>query len=111
MTGALGRLRAWLFGTSPRPLRSARRQAAALIGRIAEGGLRALRDDELMDLVDLLLEHPEFRVPLRGNVRFLDSVSRQYAAKQRITQKQRSAIHNVLERAYPHNLAVELRYL
>jgi hypothetical protein len=37
-------------------------------------------------------------------------VSAQYSKKGTISDKQRQAIYNVLERAYPHNLAYVLRH-
>lgn len=64
---------------------------------------------DLMELVDFVLTTPQLRCPLRGNTRFLDSVAAQYHRKLQLSPKQRQATYNVLERAYPHNVAAELK--
>ena len=103
------RVRVWLFGTTPPHGGQARRIGVGLIGQITHGGLHSLSDPALMELVDYLLTTSQLRTPLRGNTRFLESVAAQYHRKQTISAKQRQAIHNILERAYPHNLAAELK--
>lgn len=103
------RLRRWLFGSIPAGTGRARSVGTTLIHQIAHGGLRALSDEELMELIDYLLTTPQLRRPLRGNTRFLGSVAAQYHRKRQLTSRQRQAIYNILERAYPHNLAAELR--
>jgi len=111
MTSAWLRIRQWLFGSkSVRPA-TTKATATALIDRIAHGGLRGLSDQDLMDVVELLLANFGLRTGLRGNVRFLDSVLRQWGRKGTISPRQRQGILNVLERAYPHNLAAVLRYM
>lgn len=111
MTGTILRIREWLFGPVRAGSGSPRLMATSLIQQIAHGGVRNLTDDHLMALVDLVLSHQGLRRGLRGNARFLESVSRQHARKGEISPRQRQAIHNILERAYPHNLAAELRNL
>jgi hypothetical protein len=105
----LDRWRTWLFGSTEVTRASIRQFGARLIEKIAMGGLQTLSDDELMAVVDRLLTSRSLRVPLRGNVRFLGSVAAQYHRKRTLTPKQRQAILNILERAYPHNLAAELK--
>lgn len=105
------RLREWLFGSAAVRASTPKSTATFLIDQIAHGSVRTLPDDRLMALVDLLLDQPGLRAGLRGNTRFLESVSRQWAKRQQITPRQRQGILNVLERAYPHNLAAELRNL
>ena len=105
----LERLRRLLFGSVPRHGGGARRMGTRLIDRIAHGELRALEDAELMELVDYLLTRPQLRTPLRGNTRFLESVAAQFHRKETISIRQRQGILNILERAYPHNLAAELQ--
>lgn len=102
------RVREWLFGPVPTGHSSSKLIATSLIQQIAHGGIRSLSDDRLMAVVDLLLGDVGLRTALRGNARFLESVSAQYQKKQRISSKQRQALYNILERAYPHNLAAEL---
>ena len=109
MTSLWYRLRLWLFGYTPPHGGGARRIGTALIDRIAHGHLQELTDDDLMLLVEYLITNRPLRTPLRGNTRFLDSVAAQYHRKGQISAKQRQAILNILERAYPHNLAAELR--
>jgi hypothetical protein len=103
------RMREWLFGPVRTTHGSPRMVATSLIQQIAHGGLRSLSDEQLMALVDMLLDEHGLRTGLRGNARFMQSVSRQYSRKRQISAKQRHAIYNILERAYPHNLAAELR--
>lgn len=110
MSGFIGALRQWLYDRSA-IAPSARRDAVELIGKSSSGQLRRLADEELAALVGTLLASREYRTALRGNVRFLDSVSKQYAKKRSFSLKQRYALYNILERAYPHNLAAELRNL
>lgn len=105
---ALSRIKEWLFGTVPHHGGHARGVGTALIDRIANGGLRNLDESQLMDLVNFLLTTPQLRRPLRGNARFLQSVSSGYSRKRSISPAQRQAIYNILEKAYPHNLAAEL---
>lgn len=105
----LAQLRAWLFGSVPSHGGHARRMGTALIHQIAHGGLRTLSEEQLMQMVDYLLTTPPLRQPLRGNTRFLESVASQYHRKQQLSAKQLQAIYNILERAYPHNLAAELQ--
>jgi hypothetical protein len=106
----IDRVRAWIFGRSatesPREQNVAR-HPVDLVRHLSDGGLRRLSDDELAQLLTLLLGDPAYRAPLRGNTKFLESVDRQYRRKRSLTYKQRQAIYNVLERAYPHNLVVE----
>jgi hypothetical protein len=85
-----------------------RADAPRLVDRIVNGGLRQLSDAELMQVVVTLLNTPTYRTALRGNARFLESVSTSYAKKRSISMRQREALYNILERAYPHNLIVEL---
>jgi hypothetical protein len=103
------RLRKLLFGSVPQHGQVARRVGTRLIDRIAHGELRTLEDAELMELVDYLLTRSQLRTPLRGNTRFLESVAAQFHRKRAISARQRQGILNILERAYPHNLAAELR--
>jgi hypothetical protein len=105
----LERLRTWLFGNIPAHGGQARRLGTALIHQIAHGGLRTLKEEELMQMVDYLLTTPQLRYPLRGNTRFLESVAAQYHRKHELSPKQLQAVYNILERAYPHNLAAELK--
>jgi len=105
----LDRMRTWLFGRVPSGTGQARRIGTALLHQIAHGGVRELSEPDLMELVDYLLTTASLRSPLRGNTRFLSSVAAQYHKKRALSPKQRQAIYNILERAYPHNLAVELR--
>lgn len=111
MSSAFLRVRQWLFGSKSVRLTSAKSTATALIDRIAHGGLRGLSDEQLMSVVELLLANVGLRTGLRGNVRYLDSVSRQWGKKGSISARQRQGILNVLERAYPHNLAAVLQYI
>jgi hypothetical protein len=104
------RLRRLLFGSISHSGRGARRVGTKLIDQIAHGELRTLDDSELMELVDYLLTRPQLRAPLRGNTRFLDSVAAQFHRKGCISSRQRQGVLNILERAYPHNLAAELRH-
>ncbi len=109
--GPFQRLRVWLFGSrSARPV-TTRSTATALIDQIAHGGARSLPDSQLMQLVDLLVTQPGLRRGLRGNTRFLENVRAQFVKKQVISARQRQGLLNVIEKAYPHNLAAELRYL
>ena len=109
MEGFVARLRAWLFGSVPAHGGRARALATRLITQIAHGGLRTLTTDELMELVDFLLTNQPLRRPLRGNTRFLQSIAASYHKKRSLTPKQQQAVYNILERAYPHNLAAELK--
>jgi hypothetical protein len=102
-------IREWLFGPVRASTTSPRMMATSLIQQIAHGGIRPLSDEHLMALVDMVLDDSGLRRGLRGNVRFLESVSQQYARKRQVSARQRQALYNVLERAYPHNLAAELR--
>ena len=104
----LSDIKDWLFGTVPHHGGRARGIGTALIDRIVNGGLRGLDSDQLMQLVNFLLTTPQLRRPLRGNARFLQSVSASYSKKNVLSAAQRQAILNILERAYPHNLAAEL---
>ena len=103
------RLREVFFGSASVRGVTGKSAATTLIDQIVHGGLRSLSDQRLMSLVDLLLGTPNMRIPLRGNTRFLDSVSHQWAKKATISPRQRNGILNILEKAYPHNLAAELR--
>jgi hypothetical protein len=111
MSAGWSRLQEWLFGTGSVKPRTTKATATQLIDQIAHGGVAVLSDERLMALVDLLLNEPGLRVALRGNVRFLGSVSRQWAKKSHISARQRQGVLNVVQRAYPHNLAAELRNL
>lgn len=111
MSGLVLRVREWLFGPVPVGTSPSKLVATSLIQQIAHRGVRSLSDNSLMALVGLLLDNPGLRTGLRGNARFLESVSRQYAKKRRISPKQRLALCNILERAYPHNLAATLSQL
>ena len=91
-----------------RPGTGVRADAPRLVDRIVSGGLRQLSDDELVQVVSTLLNQPTYRAALRGNARFLESVATSYAKKRAISMRQREAVYNILERAYPHNLIVEL---
>jgi len=102
------RVREWLFGPIPTRHSSSKLVATSLIQQIAHGGVRSLSDEGLLALVEMILQAPGLRIALRGNVRFLESVSAQYGKKSTISAKQRQALYNILERAYPHNLAAEL---
>ena len=104
----LRRLRAWWNGNLGTTVAPEREQATTLIRKLAHGELRRLSDPELVDLAGVLLSTPHLREPLRGNARFLESVAAQYARKRTLSVKQRFALYNILERAYPHNLAVHL---
>ena len=110
MAAFLERIRTWLLGTVPHHGGAARRVGTALLAQLSTGGLRSLDTPALMELVNYLLTSPPLRRPLHGNTRFLQSVSAQYSKKGTISDKQRQAIYNVLERAYPHNLAYVLRH-
>lgn len=105
------RFRVWLYGPTLGSAGSAKRDATELIARIAHRGLQGLSDEELMQVVEVVARRDELRVPLRGNVRFIDSVLAQWERKGSITLRQRVGLMNILERAYPHNLAAELRNL
>ena len=85
-----------------------RADAPRLADRIVNGGLRQLSDGELVQVVSTLLNQPTYRAALRGNARFLESVTTSYTKKRAISMRQREAVYNILERAYPHNLIVEL---
>jgi hypothetical protein len=102
-------LRRWLFGGGSTRAGRARRIGTSLIRRIAHGELRQLEEAQLMELVDFILTTPQLRYPLRGNTRFLDSVAAQYHRKRQLSARQLQAVFNILERAYPHNLAAELK--
>ena len=105
------RIRAVLFGTIPSRGVTPRAFGASLLNKLADGenGLRNLTDDELMEVVQYLLTNRSLRRPLQGSEPFLTSVASHYRKRRDITPKQRIGIFNVLERAYPHNLAAELR--
>ncbi len=107
--GPLRRLKEFLFGRVPSQTVQPRQLGAALLRRLADGGISALTDDELMELVQYLLTNRSLRRPLQGSVNFMASVAARYRMKGEITPRQRQGILNVLERAYPHNLAAELR--
>lgn len=109
MTGLLVALRGWLYGNAAKV--TSRRDAVELIGKASSGELRRLTDQSLYDVIQVLLSVSGYRTALRGNVRFLESVSKSYTKRRRFTLKQRYALYNILERAYPHNLAAELRNL
>lgn len=108
MSGFFGALRDWLY-RRPTIGMSPKRDAVELIGKLTAGDLRRLTDEELNDLISTLLKTSGHRTALRGNVRFLESVTKGYARRKSFTFKQRYAVYNILERAYPHNLAAELR--
>ena len=72
-------------------------------------GLGSLGTAELVELTEFLLTNRPLRRALRGNTRFLESVCAQYRRKGRLSGKQRTGVLNILERAYPHNLAAELQ--
>jgi hypothetical protein len=110
MSGFLGALRDWLYRKPATPS-SPKRDAVELISKLTSGELRRLSDDELNQLIRVLLTTAGHRTALRGNVRFLESVTNGYAKRGSFTFKQRQAVYNILERAYPHNLAAELRNL
>jgi hypothetical protein len=97
-------LRRFLFGA---PV-GARAAAVPLLGTTIQGELHATNDVELMLVVFRILGDPSFRAALRGNVRFMESVGRQYDKRGTITPRQRTAVIRILERAYPHNLAAIL---
>src|SRR5689334_10373237 len=109
MRALVDRLKVWLFGAVPHHGGAARRVGTALLGQLSAGGIRSLDTPALMELVNYILTSAPLRKPLHGNTRFLQSVSAQYSKKGTISDKQRHAIYNVLERAYPHNLAYVLR--
>lgn len=104
----LSRLRVWLFGTVPGHGGHARRIGTQLITQIAHGGLRPLSSEELVELVEFLLTNSALRRPLRGNTRFLQSVTNYFRRRGKLTPAQRTGVLNILEKAYPHNLAAEL---
>ena len=104
MADLLGALRRFLFGDR----RGVRAGGVSLISATTLGELRSASDAELMLLVYRILGEPTYRSGLRGNVRFMESVGRQYHGKRTITPKQRAAVIRILERAYPHNLAAIL---
>ena len=89
-------------------VRMAMAAAPRLVYRIVHGRLRLLSDGKLVQVVSTLLNQPTYRTPLRGNARFLKRVATSYAKKRAISMRQREAVYNILERAYPHNLIVEL---
>jgi hypothetical protein len=103
------RLRDHLFGTRPRHGGGARAAGRSLLAALLDGQVARLDDRELMNLIDELLTHPQLRRPLRGNTRFLGSVARGFHRRHSLTPNQRVAVLRVLEKAYPHNLAGELR--
>ena len=103
------KLREVFFGSASVRGITGKAAATNLIDQIVHGGLRSLADGQLMSLVELLVTTPAMRTPLRGSTRFLDSVTRQWRTKRTISPRQRQGILNILERAYPHNLAAELR--
>ena len=111
LSDSMGRLWEKLFGRIPSRSVPARKLGAALLKRITEedGALDGLSGRELVELVEYLLTNRSLRRPLRGSAQFLESVTVQFRKKGRISSKQRRAILNILERAYPHNLAYELR--
>lgn len=111
MRSACVRLKEWLFGRIPSRTVTPRKVGATLLKKLSEDGdgIRALTDSELMDLVTYLLTNRSLRRPLYGSTDFMSSVAAQYRKKGRISAKQRKGVLNVLERAYPHNLAAELR--
>jgi hypothetical protein len=103
-------LRTWSRSPAAEPKRSAAnaaRNPIDLVRHLADGGLRRLSDDDLARLVAFLVSDPTYRTPLRGNAKFCESVTRQYERKRTLSYKQRQAIYNILERAYPHNLVVD----
>lgn len=107
-SGFLGRLREWLHGKPATNTPAERRDATQLVATLLDGELRRLSDQDLGALIEVLLGTPTYRTALRGNARFLESVARRFAKTGEISYKQRYAIYNVLERAYPHNLAAGL---
>ena len=68
-----------------------------------------LRDEDLISLVEYLLTNGTLRRPLQGNVRFLQSVAVRFRRRNTLSLKQREGILKILLKAYPHNLAHELR--
>ena len=105
------KLREVFFGSASVRGVTGKAAATTLIDQIVHGGLKSLPDEQLMALVGLLVTTPGMRTPLRGSVRFMDSVMRQWQKKRAISARQRQGILNILEKAYPHNLAAELRNL
>ena len=108
MSGLFAVLRGWLY-SKPVDRATPRRDAVELIGKLSSGELRRLSDEDLNGLIVTLVSTPGHRTALRGNVRFLESVAKGYEKRGSFTFKQRYALYNILERAYPHNLAAELR--
>lgn len=101
-------LREWLFGVQPDHGGHARRLGSELVAKLTSTGLAGLAPDQLVDLVEFLLTNSALRRPLRANTRFLQNVTSRYRRNGRLSAKQIQAIRNILERAYPHNLAAEL---
>jgi len=101
----------FLFGSAAVRGQGARGFGVTLLNRLLEddNALRELSDVELVSLVEYLLTNRSLRRPLQGNVRFLQSVTVQFRRKGSMSLKQRGGVLNILERAYPHNLAHELR--
>ncbi len=104
----LGELRTWLFGAPAPATPAARVDATALLEKLLHGSLRELGDPDLMQLVGAILDSPALQEGLRGNRRFMMSVHGRWQRLGRLSPKQRSAIFNILERAYPHNLAATM---
>lgn len=104
----LARLRQWLFNARPTVQREQRRDVTKLLQQLVEGQVRRVSDDDLIALVEELGADPRYKVALRGNTRFLRSVATHFARKRRLTMKQRYAVYNILERAFPRNLPADL---
>jgi hypothetical protein len=105
----LRRLRELLFGHTPMNHGTVRRRGAELLTAISDGDLERLRPDQLVDLTEVILTIGPLRKPLHGNTRFLQSVCSQYRKKGVLSPRQRRGMLNILQKAYPHNLAVDLR--
>lgn len=108
MTGAMRRVLLRLFGSLAPPDPAGRRDATTLLRQLAEGQVRRLPDEDLVALIDELASDSRYKIALRGNTRFLGSVAKHYAKRRQITVKQRYAVYNILERAFPHNLPSDL---
>lgn len=109
MRSLLQRLLNGLFGRRASVVTRTRRDIAALLKQLREGQVRRLKDEELIALVEELSHDPQYGSALRGNTRFLASVAARYAKRGAITIKQRYAVYNILERAFPHNLGNAVR--
>ena len=105
------RWREFLFGSASVRGRDARGFGVGLLKKLREdsSGLPDLRDEDLISLVEYLLTNGTLRRPLQGNVRFLQSVAVRFRRRNTLSLKQREGILKILLKAYPHNLAHELR--